>query len=731
MPTDRITFLLRLPETIRYETERMQQALHRLHELLEPAQGKHIISLEIAVTEQKIGFYLTVDKAGRAFVESQMYAYFPQIEMEEVPDPLNHIKEGCRWYGAAMAFQHSSLFPLKPLSECQIDPLVNVLSLFGEYPRAQTGYLQLLLSPAGKSFFAKQTRATAAEFSWLFHGKKFLLEKEDKKRVIEEIKHKSKSTLFNANLRLLVASNDKDADILGQLKALSGSFKPLERKHVNKLVAKGQDMDEFLKRMQQRSPTRPSLLLTVEETAGIYHFPREKSEIANVHEVLAKRAEPPAELPVMPETNISYFAETNFRNRRTTFGLRRVDRRRHVYIIGKSGTGKSKLLELFAKADLAAGEGVALIDPHGDLARRMLDYIPKNRVNDVIYFDATDTEHPIAFNLLGGVRKEDRQIVVDGFVSIFQKLFASDWSAALEHLLRYAVLGLLETDSPTLPDIGKLLTDAKFRQKAAEKIQADAIRNFWSTEFISWSERNSARAVVPLLNKLNEFTLNPLIHSIVSQPENRIDFGKVMNEGKIFIANLAKGHIGEANCALLGSMLVTKFQEATLARSKIEEEDRRDFYMYVDEFQNFATNSFAIILSEARKFRFNLILAHQYLDQLPESVYSAIFGNVGSMILFRLGSQDAKVLEAEFNPPFVGSDMTNLNVREIYLKISIAGKTTPPFSATTLFVPDIEASLANDVIAASRAKYSGGKQKSDGASKTHENLYQFPDPTAL
>ncbi|TRZ80236.1 DUF87 domain-containing protein [bacterium] len=409
---------------------------------------------------------------------------------------------------------------------------------------------------------------------------------------------------------------------------------------------------------------------------------------------------------------INLFAETNFRNQRHKFGIKTDDRRRHLYVIGKTGVGKTTLLENMAIADIREGNGMAIVDPHGEFADKMLDFIPKSRINDVIYFNPSDLEFPIALNAIEKVSPEQRHLVASGLIGVFKKIWADSWGPRLEYLLRNTILSLLECQDSTLLGIMRMLTDKAYRKKIIEKIKDPVVKSFWVEEFAKYPDRFLAEAVSPIQNKVGQFLTSPLIRNIVGQTKSKIDIKEVMNTGKILIMNLSKGRIGEDNSALLGAMMITRLQLAAMSRIDIPEEKRRDFYLYVDEFQNFATESFANILSEARKYRLNIILAHQYITQLEEPVRDAVFGNVGTLVSFRVGAEDAEFLEKEFMPEFTASDLVNLSRFDIYLKLMIDGMASRPFSATTL--PPYskqEKSYREKVISLSRERYASSKEE--------------------
>ncbi len=386
----------------------------------------------------------------------------------------------------------------------------------------------------------------------------------------------------------------------------------------------------------------------------------------------------------MEKQDITLFAETNFRNERRRFGIKRDDRRRHMYLIGKTGMGKSTMLENMIVEDIRAGHGVAIVDPHGDLVEKIVDYIPSSRINDVIYFNPADSDFPIAFNIIEVTDPSHQHLIASGLVGVFKKIYAESWGPRLEYVLRNAILALLDYPGSTLLGIMRILVDKEYRRKVIEKIKDPVVRSFWVDEYAKYPDKFATEAIAPIQNKVGQFLSNSLIRNIVGQVKSAIDMRDIMDNQKILLVNLAKGRIGEDTAALLGAMMITKLQMAAMERIDILEKDRKDFYLYVDEFQNFATDSFANILSEARKYRLNLIIAHQYIEQLNEVVRPAVFGNVGTIVLFRIGAKDAEELESEFTPRFVIEDLVNLKKYDIYIKLMIDGVSSDPFSATTL-----------------------------------------------
>ena len=410
---------------------------------------------------------------------------------------------------------------------------------------------------------------------------------------------------------------------------------------------------------------------------------------------------------------IAFFAKTNFRNQERVFGIKTDDRTRHMYIIGKTGMGKTNLLENLVVQDIRNGHGICYIDPHGDTAEKLLKAIPNNRINDVIYLNPSDQNYPLAFNVMESVDPDYRHLVASGLIGVFKKIWADSWGPRLEYILRNAILALLEYPGSTLLGVTRILVDKKYRERVVEKVTDPVIRQFWVDEFPKWSDKVLQEVVSPIQNKVGQFLSSSLIRNIVGQTQSSFDIRDIMDTRKILILNLSKGRIGEDNSALLGAMMITKIQLAAMGRVDIAEEDRNDFYLYVDEFQNFATESFANILSEARKYRLNLILANQYITQIDEKVRDAIFGNAGTIISFRVGAMDAEFLEKEFAPVFVQNDIVNLPKYNIYLKLMIDGIAGDAFSATTLPPVYIGDTVDNEekIIASSRERYASSKEE--------------------
>ncbi|OGN27683.1 MAG: hypothetical protein A2941_01710 [Candidatus Yanofskybacteria bacterium RIFCSPLOWO2_01_FULL_49_17] len=407
------------------------------------------------------------------------------------------------------------------------------------------------------------------------------------------------------------------------------------------------------------------------------------------------------------DNQVLVLGETNFRNQKQRFGIRTDDRRRHMYVVGSTGMGKSEFLKNMAIQDIEEGRGVAFLDPHGDPSSDLLDHVPAHRVKDVVYFDPGDLRYPLAFNILDKVDYEYRHLVASGLLGVFKKIWVDAWSGRMEYILNNTILALLEYPDTTLLAINRMLSDKNYRKKVVAVIKDPIIKAFWTDEFAKYADKFATEATAAIQNKVGQFSSNNLIRNIIGQFESKIDVRKIMDESKILVVNLSRGRIGEDASRLIGALLITKIQLAAMSRVDVPESERRDFYLYVDEFQHFATESFANILSEARKFHLSLIIAHQYIKQMEEPVQDAVFGNVGSLVTFRVGAEDAEFLEKWYAPDFMATDLVNLGKYSIYIKLMVNGVTSKGFSANTLPpLPKMEESHRDEIIEWSRHAYS-------------------------
>lgn len=518
--------------------------------------------------------------------------------------------------------------------------------------------------------------------------------------------------LFEVNIRLAYLSSEKNLEAAKvKIREMAGSFKQFNIPQLNGFqIKKISTSSFFLKRYQNRVLKNP-FVLNSEELATIYHFPNLTVQTPNIDWVKSRKLEPPSDFPTPSNTEASQFTllgKTNFRGMHQEFGIKEIDRRRHIYIIGKTGMGKSTLLESMIYSDIKSGRGVGVVDPHGDLADKVLNFIPSARTNQVIIFDPSDRDFPVAFNMLENLDPNLNTIVCSGLVGIFKKIYAESWGPRLEHILRNTILSLLEYPGTTMLGITRILQDSEFRRRVVKKITDPIVKNFWIHEFEKMPERQRIEAISPILNKVGQFLSSPIIRNIVGQSKSAIDFRFAMDKGKIVVVNLSKGKIGEDNSALLGAMIITKFQLDAMSRANIPEKERKDFYLYVDEFQNFATEAFATILSEARKYRLNLTLANQYIAQMPDEVKDAVFGNAGTLISFQVGYEDAEYLSTQFAEEVTPNDLVSLSKYTIYTRLLIEGVPSKTFSADTLPPPvfGVEEERREKVIRLARERYS-------------------------
>jgi len=411
-------------------------------------------------------------------------------------------------------------------------------------------------------------------------------------------------------------------------------------------------------------------------------------------------------MPAHDDNEVVLFGKTEFRNSVTNFGIKIDDRRRHMYIIGKSGMGKSELLKTLAIQDIRDGRGVCFMDPHGDPVYDLLDYIPPERVKDVIFINPADMQYPVGFNVMEQVGFDQRHLVADGMMAVFKKIWVDAWSARMEYILNHTILALLEAPDSTLLGINRMLAEKEYRKRVVEQVSDPEVKAFWTQEFAKYTDKFASEATAAIQNKVGQFVSNSLIRNLVGQAKSTFNMREAMDQGKIILVDISKGRIGEDASRLLGAMIITKIQLAAMSRVDIPKHERTDFTLIVDEFQNFATASFANILSEARKFNLSLVVAHQYVKQLDEAVSDAVFGNVGTIVSFRVGAEDAELLEKEFLPEFMATDIVNLGFRQIYLKLMIDGATSHAFSAMTMDTPPkLEDSTRTEVIEYSRSMY--------------------------
>ena len=713
---DRTFFLLQTPIDNYKKEDAAEDFFSQLTEIL---KGEKLnLSVEIAIFKKSLWFFISCPKKTESIINGQWYSQYPNSRIEKVKDyakKLPNFTSSKNYFtvGTELYLKSSELIPLKTYKEQKRSYLVAFSGLINSFDESDVGILQLVLQPQRKENiwdkFWKQRRKKQREKVKTYYNKPPLYIS------LEEIKEEK--SYFTTTIRLLFSTKEKERSLINLSTMVNILKKGLQREGLQKLEQGGiksnnQLINDFLRR---RLSSQFSLnkkfknRLGCDEVATIFHLPYKQEEINKVIQITSKLAPPPQNLP---REGVPLFGKTNYQGEEIMFGIKTIDRQRHLYIIGKTGMGKTKLLELLITADLKAGRGVIVFDPHGDLARETLSLVPKERIEDIVYFNPSDIEFPIGFNPMEGVGSfEFKQIIVSGFIAIFKKLFGFNWNERFEHVLRYTTLALLDYPHANVLGITRMLTDNSFRQDVISHISDPLVKKFWTTEFAAWNEQYAQEAIVPIINRVGQFVANPIIRNIISQERTSFSLEKIINEGKILIVNLSIGELGEENSSLLGSMLITKIWQTAYARANIKEEERKDVFMYVDEFQNFATTTFTNILSEARKYHLNLTIAHQYIKQLSDEISAAIFGNVGNLISFRVGGEDAQILAREFEPVFSVNDFLNLDLRNFYIKMSIDGKTVKPFSAQTIDFIKPKEDNSEKVIKISRKRWAKPRNK--------------------
>ena len=748
---DSVLLILEIPKANDKQELAAEQLFASLHGILrDSAELKYSegiqehLSFEIASVDGQIRFYVWAPKILQNFVEGQIYSQYPTVQIHEANEDyaLTNFKNHKVTYIADLDLIEDDALPIKTFQNFEVDPLAGITGALAKLESSgDEMWVQILAKPVSDDWhkdsekWISRTKAGKSgglslkgfDATWITGVLEALWRppetgiggsaatpelSERQKTQIAEAEKKAAKLGYEVKIRLVYAG-DSTTDARLKMQALAGTFKQYNYANLNgfKIVDpsfKKEDLSFYQKRLMGNS----GYILNIEELASIFHLPHTNVETPNVVWASSKTAEPPSKLPVITgnqsvDEEISAFGLTNFRGINHQFGLLRKDRSRHIYIIGQTGTGKSGLLELLALSDIFHNHGYAVIDPHGDFAVDNLRFIPGSRVEDVVYFNPADTAFPLGFNPLEVTDPNQKNSISSEVIGVLKRMFGESWGPRLEYILRYTILALLDRPSTTMLDITRMLTDKKFREETLTYCQDAVVLNFWRVEFGTWNDKFVAEAVAPVLNKVGAFTANPIIRNIIGQPKSTFNIRQIMDEGKILVVNLSKGLIGEDNAAILGSFLVTKIQLAAMSRSDIANiEDRRPFYLYVDEFQNFATDSFATILSEARKYGLNLTVANQYISQMSDTVRNAVFGNVGTMISFRVSADDAPILSKQFEPQFEPGDLLQMNNRHFIINMVIKGEKAPAFSATTLTLPPQQIDNTGRIVENTRRKYS-------------------------
>lgn len=667
-----------------------------------------VMALEVAVWEQKIRFLITCSANLVTFVVAQVQSTYPLAVIAPIDDPLPKYLSTMRV--GELRMTAASFYPLKTWNDFrETDPINSYLSVLSKAEPGEVTWLQLALAAPTKGWQgagqAAIDRGRSTGVSYTSAGV------QDKRGSLPEARGiQDKISQTGLALTLRVATNKQ-----GRMGELSATFAVFGRPDGNSFLLKtplfGAGM--WQQKLLNRTASEKKVA-NLSELATLWHLPSEKVRIPSIVWGQNVYSEPPENLPIaegLPDeerAKTNFFARTVFKNRDLIFGIKDEDRRRHVWAIGKTGTGKSTLIANMAIDDLKKNRGIAVIDPHGDLSEIILNYIPAGRINDVVYFNPVDRERPVRLNVLEVKNPAQRELVVSGIVAIFNKLYGHSWGPRLEYILRNTLLALSESGNATLADVPRMLTDQNFRRGVVAGLQDEVIKRYFEQEYEKMPDKMKQESISPILNKVGQFISSPLIRQVIAAPKSSIDMEEIMNEGKILIANLSQGMLGEDNAALIGAMLITKFQLAAMNRVSQAEEARRDFYLYVDEFQNFATTSFIKILSEARKYRLSLTMANQYMAQIPIDVQKAILGNAGTMISFTIGAEDARIIQKEFGEVFSDKDLVNLENFQIAVRLMVDARSGRAFVGRTLPLPASQNQNREKVIRVSRERWGRG-----------------------
>lgn len=672
-------------------------------------------AFEIFLTGQTIYYYASMPSTRESLVHSLIQSSYPQCAIQKTQDPMEIVLKNPITATGKLQLQHQYILPIKTYADFgDIDPLSALIGLLSKQGPWYRAAIQILVTPSSFSWQGNTLKARTKTVTDATTGEK----KEEKSD--ENASHLAKKVMYEGGrctIRVIVSSQSPEHDPHILLENIAGTFGGFALGEGNKLgmtsVRSGKK--EFIERSLKRSFNlfeHRTQILNAQELATLWHPPgKALAGIKNISWGKTLAGEPPENLPTVDKiseeekAHVNFFAKAEYKNNDSIFGLKSKDRRKHMYIIGKTGAGKSTLIANMAIDDIRRGRGVGIIDPHGDLSETILDYIPKRRINDVVYLEPFDSERPFSINVLEIKNQQQKDLISSGIVSIFYKLYGESWGPRLEYILRLTILTLLEIPGATLADAMPLLAQPKFRKKALLHVKDEVLLNFWNNEFDKMPDRLRVEAISPIQNKIGQFVTSKMIRNIIGNPKSTVDLEEIMNSGKILIMNLSQGKLGEDNAALLGAMMITQLQLAAMNRSFQKEEDRRDFFLYVDEFQNFATSSFIKILSEARKYRLALTLTNQYIGQLDETIINAIFGNVGTLMSFVVGATDSSYLTREFSELYSQNDLVTLGKYQVVMKMSIDEMTTLPFPAKTLPLPSLKNENREKIIRLSKEKY--------------------------
>jgi uncharacterized protein (DUF4415 family) len=691
---------------------------HQLDELAESIWQP--FSLEMYLSGRTVYFCMAGSDEILDVLATGIYSWLGDSQVLDIEDYTEKINSNTLLYGTDLRLTRPDVYPIQDWKSFKTSSLVPLLMPLQQFPESDCALIQLIIRPIKDSAWSNLSVRNArmnARLRDLFYLRQYL-KKDLALDVSTRIDAKCASRLFWTTFRISsftqlppqVGAQEKKAAqdrICGHVRLLADAVKAYGQTDYNKFVMTPLESGaKMLSKMRERRFIRP-YRLSSREVASLY-YPPTLGDIAATAQVLSKKAPAPPGLPTSKkESTVGDFAHTNYRDHELEFGFQRADRRRHLYVMGKSGTGKSCLIQLLVRDDMEKGYGCAVLDPHGDLIDDILRMVPRHRLDDVVLFDPGNPDFAPSFNPMAPVRPELTLRVAMSFLDSFKRTFGSDWTERMDHVLRYAVLGLVNIPGCNLASLRKMLSDERFRGEIVRQARDESVKRFWLREFAARRKEFEEGPISRLLNRLDELLATETMRHILGQPGNLFNFREFMDSRKIVLLKISKGVLGSDNASLLGSMLVWKIYEAAMSRADIPAEDREDFYLYVDEFQNFATESFGEILSEARKYNLSLTFANQYLNQLPAQIRKTIFGNIANLLSFRIGAEDAATVAAEFSPVFGDGDLVNLAIRDFYVKMSINGQVEAPFSGRTkdLIYPPPGEDLTQQCIATALRKY--------------------------
>ena len=638
------------------------------------------LSFELVATHESIKFFVSVHKSHQDLVEKQIHGAYPDAEIKEVPE-YNIFSEESQTAYTQLKLKNADYFPLKTFRDLPTDPLSAITSALAKMQPGEGAAVQVLISPASNK--------------WKDLGKKFVKKEKDPgteknpkpppdAKQLEAVEGKIVRPGFETVIRIVTSSSTADV-AKAHLTNIKTAFEQFSGPYNSFSGAKTYSEKAFLTDFIYRYIPRFSKgsTLTADELASIFHFPNKSIETPYITWLSSKRAPAPEKIP----SSGLYLGKSVFRGVERPVYLSEDDRRRHMYVIGRTGTGKTEFLKSMMLQDILAGKGLCFIDPHGDAAEELLQLIPPQRAEDVIYFDPSDMDRPFGLNMLEAYTEQQRHFVVASIIGLMYKLFDPNKTGIIgprfEHGVRNAMLTAMSNPGATFVEVVRIMTDAEFVKELLPKVQDPVVRRYWTDQIAQTTDFHKSEVLDYTVSKFGRFVTNKMMRNIIGQSESSFDLRKVMDEGKILIMNLSKGKIGEENSNFLGLILVPKILAAAMSRTNVEMEQRRDFYLYVDEFQNFATDTFADILSEARKYRLNLTVANQFIGQIGEDLKNAVFGNVGTLVAFRVGVTDANYLQHEFSPTFTEADLVNVESPHAYIKTIVSGEPVVPFSLDT------------------------------------------------